>query len=99
MHLPHDEVDRPVSKPTVTYVDAASHPVAGRSIQVQAVDHPRFPAGTWVYTSRITRVAGEKFWTKNTAWIPGVRDTDDPYRSAEKLIRAGDDAKQRKQIT
>lgn len=64
--------------PTVTYVDAAQAPVVGKSIVVCVLDHPRFPPGTWIHTSRITYVHGERFLTKNTAYIPGLRDVDDP---------------------
>lgn len=80
--------------PTVTYVDAAKHPVTGHSARVQVVDHPRFPPGTWVWTSKVLSVVGEKFFTQHTTYIPGVRDRDAdyPYRESK---RAGDDAKQR----
>lgn len=67
-----------VPTPKVTYTDAAEAPVVGKSIRVCVLDHPRFPAGTWICTSRITYVHGERFLTKNTAYIPGVRDDDDP---------------------
>lgn len=67
-----------MTQPTVTYTDAAERPVSGKSIKVCVLDHPRFPAGTWINTSRITYVHGERFLTKNTAYIPAIRDDDDP---------------------
>jgi hypothetical protein len=78
-------MDKPT--PTVTYTDAAEAPVLGKSIRVQVLDHPRFLPGTWVHTSPITFVIGEKFLTKNTAYLPGLRDDADNLRRLTQLAQ------------
>lgn len=63
--------------PTVIYTDASEEPQVGRSIKVQVLNHPRFLPGSWVNTSPITFVVGERFLTLHTAYVPAPRDDAD----------------------
>lgn len=64
-----------MTKPVVQYMKAETTPEKGGYAFIQVLDHPRFQIGTWVWTSLILKVEGEKFETQNTIYIP-VFDPD-----------------------
>jgi len=72
-------------KPVVTYTDAARIPTVGRGVFIQVLDHPFHLPGTWVTTSPVVSVDGDKFETRNTRYIPGIRDADPPKRFSVEL--------------
>jgi hypothetical protein len=59
-------------KPTVRYVDVAYTPKVGENARLCALDHPKHPPYTWVWTTMVLNFDDTRIVTLDTIYVPIV---------------------------